>query len=92
MLGLSQVRVSGRSSNDVVGTCQETRRKLAEGIGDFPGVRWELAEGDRELARKASRVHRKKTKRLIGRSSEVTEKLVGSYEGLVGLDSHNDCN
>ncbi|RRT79716.1 hypothetical protein B296_00006961 [Ensete ventricosum] len=37
----------------------------------------ELAEGDRELARKASGVRGKKTKRLVRRSSGVAEKLIG---------------
>ncbi|RWW03366.1 hypothetical protein GW17_00033479 [Ensete ventricosum] len=67
-------------------------RKLAEGIRSLPGVHRELNEGDRELARMASRVRQRKTKRLIGRSSGVTEKLTGSQEGLVGLDGHINCN
>ncbi|RWV89279.1 hypothetical protein GW17_00048575, partial [Ensete ventricosum] len=50
---------------------------LAEGIGGWLGVRQELVEGDRELARKASGVSRKKTKSLTGRSSGVTEKFTG---------------
>ncbi|RWW74681.1 hypothetical protein BHE74_00017373, partial [Ensete ventricosum] len=37
----------------------------------------ELAEGDWELARKASGVRGKKTKRLVRRSSGVAEKLTG---------------
>ncbi|RRT48185.1 hypothetical protein B296_00031749 [Ensete ventricosum] len=64
--------------DDAVGTRRETRWKLAEGIGGLSGVRRELVEGDRELARKASRVHRKKTKRLVGRLSGVAEKFAGS--------------
>ncbi|RRT76000.1 hypothetical protein B296_00030658 [Ensete ventricosum] len=44
-----------------------TRRKLAEGIGGLSGVHRELVRGDRELARKASGVRRKKTKRLVKR-------------------------
>ncbi|RZS08639.1 hypothetical protein BHM03_00039638 [Ensete ventricosum] len=68
------------------------RRKLAEGIRSLLGVRRELAEGDREFARMESGVRRKKTKRLVGRSSGVAEKLVGSQEGLARLDGHIDCN
>ncbi|RWW71759.1 hypothetical protein BHE74_00020473 [Ensete ventricosum] len=64
--------------DDAVGTRRETRWKLAEGIGGLSGVRRELVEGDRELARKTSRVHRKKTKRLVGRFLGVAEKLAGT--------------
>ncbi|RWW40451.1 hypothetical protein BHE74_00054134, partial [Ensete ventricosum] len=66
-------------------------RKLAEGIGSLLGVRRELTEGDRELARMASGVRRKKTKRLAGRSSEVAEKLTESQESLVGLRFFDVC-
>ncbi|RWW60614.1 hypothetical protein BHE74_00032384 [Ensete ventricosum] len=66
--------------------------KLAEGIRSLLGVRQERAEGDQALARMASRVRRKKTKRLTGRSLRVIEKLAGSHEGLVGLDGHIDFN
>ncbi|RWV77753.1 hypothetical protein GW17_00061381 [Ensete ventricosum] len=59
-------------------------RELTEGIGGLPGVCRKLAEGiesflgDRwELAKMASRVYRKKTKRLAGRSSGVIESLPG---------------
>ncbi|RWW05443.1 hypothetical protein GW17_00031285 [Ensete ventricosum] len=51
--------------------------EAAKGIEGLPRVRRGLAEGDRELARKASGVHRNKTKRLTGRSSEIIEKLAG---------------
>ncbi|RRT34407.1 hypothetical protein B296_00047858 [Ensete ventricosum] len=64
------------------------RRKLAKGIRSLLGVRSELAEGNRELDRIVSGVRRKKTKRLVRRSSGVAEKFVGSEEGLVGLDDH----
>ncbi|RWW63716.1 hypothetical protein BHE74_00029083, partial [Ensete ventricosum] len=53
-------------------------RKLAEGIISLLGVRRELAEGDQALARMASGVCRKKTKRLARRSSEIIERLVWS--------------
>ncbi|RRT66606.1 hypothetical protein B296_00009512, partial [Ensete ventricosum] len=55
-----------------------TRQKLAESIGSLSAVLRKLAGGDRELARKASGVKRKKTKRLVGRLSRVIEKLFGS--------------
>ncbi|RWV98821.1 hypothetical protein GW17_00038306 [Ensete ventricosum] len=51
--------------------------ELAE---SFPKVSWacrELAGGDRELARKASGVCQKKTKRLIGRSWGLPKSLLG---------------
>ncbi|RWW81086.1 hypothetical protein BHE74_00010543 [Ensete ventricosum] len=63
------------------------RQKLAEGKS-LLGVHRELAEGDQELARMASRAYRKKTKRLTGRSSGVTKKLTGSQVGLARLDGH----
>ncbi|RRT45601.1 hypothetical protein B296_00055023, partial [Ensete ventricosum] len=60
------------------------RQKFAEGIRSLLGVRHKLAEGIRnllgvhwELARMTSGVHRKKTKKLVGRSSKVVEKFVG---------------
>ncbi|RRT60937.1 hypothetical protein B296_00018994 [Ensete ventricosum] len=69
------------------------RRELAKGIRGLSGVRQKLAEGirsflgvRRELARMALEVHRKKTKRLIERSSGVIEKFIKSQEGLIGLD------
>ncbi|RRT62838.1 hypothetical protein B296_00029648 [Ensete ventricosum] len=77
MLGQSQVRASSRGLDDVVGTHRDTRRKLAEGIKGLSRVCREIARSDQELAKKASRVHRKKTKRLAGRLSGVVEKLVG---------------
>ncbi|RWW17250.1 hypothetical protein GW17_00018827 [Ensete ventricosum] len=43
----------------------------------------ELAEGDWELARKASGVRGKKTKRLVRRSSVVAEKLTGRFSMVV---------
>ncbi|RWW59430.1 hypothetical protein BHE74_00033639 [Ensete ventricosum] len=61
-------------------------RKLAECIRSLLGVHWELTEGDRELARLALGVHRKKTKRLTGRSSGrfakkfVESSLTGCWE------------
>ncbi|RZS11369.1 hypothetical protein BHM03_00042707 [Ensete ventricosum] len=67
-------------------------RKLAKCVGSLLGIRLELAKGDWELARMTSGVRRKKTKRLARRSSRVAEKLTGSHEGLVGLDSHINCN
>ncbi|RRT84591.1 hypothetical protein B296_00008462 [Ensete ventricosum] len=86
MLGQIHVRALDRDSNNAVGTCRETRRKLVrsslkrseacwEFVGSLPGVRWELAEGDRELARMAFGVHWKNTKRLAGRLSRVAEKF-----------------
>ncbi|RWW37839.1 hypothetical protein BHE74_00056986 [Ensete ventricosum] len=56
----------------------EVHWKLVEGIRSLLGVCRELAEGDWELPRMASRVRRKKIKRLAGRSSRVAEKLIGS--------------
>ncbi|RWW44527.1 hypothetical protein BHE74_00049710 [Ensete ventricosum] len=53
-------------------------RSSSKAIGSLSGVRWELSKGDRELAKMASGVHRKKTKRLTRRSSEVVEKLAES--------------
>ncbi|RWW51693.1 hypothetical protein BHE74_00041936 [Ensete ventricosum] len=75
-----------------IGGLPGVRRKLAEGIRRLLGVCRELAEGDRELARMALGVHRKKTKRLVERSSRVAEKLARSQDGIVGLDGHIDCN
>ncbi|RWW67069.1 hypothetical protein BHE74_00025510, partial [Ensete ventricosum] len=82
-----------------IGSLSGVRRKLAEGIGSLPGVHRKLtkvsggylAEGDREFTRKVSGVSRKKTKKLVERSSGVAEKLVRSHEGLAGLDGHIGC-
>ncbi|RRT64765.1 hypothetical protein B296_00037802 [Ensete ventricosum] len=64
------------------------RRKLAKGIKSLLGVHRELAKSNRELTRMTLGVHWKKTKRLIGRSSGLVEKLAGSQKDLVGLDGH----
>ncbi|RWW49263.1 hypothetical protein BHE74_00044599 [Ensete ventricosum] len=76
-----------------IGCLPRVHRELAEGIGGFSRVRWKLAEGirsllgvHRELAKMALGVRRKKTKKLIGRSSGVDENLTDSHEGLIGLD------
>ncbi|RRT73858.1 hypothetical protein B296_00017642 [Ensete ventricosum] len=46
--------------------------------GGLLGVRWEIAEGNRDLARKASRVRQKMTKRLTRSSLEVVRKIAGT--------------
>ncbi|RZR90103.1 hypothetical protein BHM03_00017927 [Ensete ventricosum] len=53
---------------------------MAEGIRSLTGVRWELAEGDRELAKWRQGVRQKKTKRLVGRSLRVAKKLTGRFD------------
>ncbi|RWW71286.1 hypothetical protein BHE74_00020981 [Ensete ventricosum] len=74
-------QASGQGLDDVVGTRQETRWKLVKVFGGLLGVRWELAEGNRELARKASRVRQKMTKRLTRSSLEVVRKIAGRVRG-----------
>ncbi|RWW19813.1 hypothetical protein GW17_00016107 [Ensete ventricosum] len=72
--------------DDAVETYRETRRKLAECIRSLSGVRWELTEGDWELARMESGVHRKKTKRLIGDRRGLSKSLPGELaEGIGSL-------
>ncbi|RWW62387.1 hypothetical protein BHE74_00030554, partial [Ensete ventricosum] len=56
---------------------RELTERLAKSLSKVSKACWEFAEGDRELDRKASGVHRKKTKRLVRRSSEVVTKLAG---------------
>ncbi|RWW43557.1 hypothetical protein BHE74_00050782 [Ensete ventricosum] len=82
---LSLGRCFSSRLDDTVGTCRETRRKLAEGIGGLSRVCRELTESDRELTRKASGVRWKKTKRLPGRSSNVVEKLIEVRRVLLDL-------
>ncbi|RWW38690.1 hypothetical protein BHE74_00056062, partial [Ensete ventricosum] len=60
-------------------------RELVEGskacrefVKSLLGVRRELAEGEQELVRMASRIRQKKTKRLAERLLRVVKKLVGS--------------
>ncbi|RWV77578.1 hypothetical protein GW17_00061569 [Ensete ventricosum] len=60
-------------------------RKLAEGIGSLLGVHRELAEGDRELARMALGIHRKKTKRLIRSHWGLSKSLPGVRRVLLDL-------
>ncbi|RWW28089.1 hypothetical protein GW17_00007462 [Ensete ventricosum] len=82
IIGLSGVR------RKLAGSSQGARRrdrslsgvhqKLAEGIRSLLGDHRKLAEGDQELAKVASRVRRKKAKRLTGRSSGVAKKLIGT--------------
>ncbi|RWV99668.1 hypothetical protein GW17_00037418 [Ensete ventricosum] len=68
---------------ELVGRLVERLPKVSEAYQEsLLGVRWELAEGVRELARVALGVRRKKTKRLVGRLSGFTEKLIVSYEDL----------
>ncbi|RZS16803.1 hypothetical protein BHM03_00048873 [Ensete ventricosum] len=62
---------------------------LAEGIESLLGVYWELVEGDRELARMASGVRWKKTKRLTERSLGVLEKLTGT---ILDMQDHPNSN
>ncbi|RWW40604.1 hypothetical protein BHE74_00053966 [Ensete ventricosum] len=62
---------------------------LAEGIESLLGVYWELVEGDRELARMASGVRWKKTKRLTERSLGVLEKLTGT---ILDMQDHLNSN
>ncbi|RRT55644.1 hypothetical protein B296_00032733 [Ensete ventricosum] len=54
--------------------CRRYQKLARSSLGACRGVR--------ELAKVALGVRRKKTKRLIGRSSGFTEKLTVSYEGL----------
>ncbi|RZS04203.1 hypothetical protein BHM03_00034492 [Ensete ventricosum] len=72
------------------------QREVLESLG-LSGVHQELAEGDRELARKGSGVRQKETKRLTRISSGVAEKLVGSNNldvhevvGTPGIDEDGD--
>ncbi|RRT70264.1 hypothetical protein B296_00027668 [Ensete ventricosum] len=56
-------------------------QKLVDGIESLLGVRRELAEGDRELARMTLGVHRKKTKRLAEGLLEVDQKACRKLGG-----------
>ncbi|RWW56253.1 hypothetical protein BHE74_00037048 [Ensete ventricosum] len=78
MLGQSQVRASSRGLDDVVGTHRDTRRKLAEGIKGLSRVCREIARSDQELAKKASRVHRK-------RPRDSPEDCQGLSKSLPGI-------
>ncbi|RWV97603.1 hypothetical protein GW17_00039597 [Ensete ventricosum] len=80
MLGQSQVRASSQGSDEVVGTCQETHRKLAEGIGSLLEVRGELAEGIRGL----SGVHRELAEVRIGDVERITFSGFPAIVLLVG--------
>ncbi|RRT60740.1 hypothetical protein B296_00009578 [Ensete ventricosum] len=67
----SQVRASGRGSDDVVGTRRETCRKLAEGIRGLLGVHLELTERIRGMPRVRQKLVEGKS--LLGVCRELAE-------------------
>ncbi|RRT66333.1 hypothetical protein B296_00015395 [Ensete ventricosum] len=66
MLGRSQVRPSGRGSNNTVRTRHEIVGSSPKVIGSLPGIRRELTKGDQELAGSTSGVHLRMPKSSSG--------------------------